>query len=206
MLDDVSAAAAFGSAQFDVSRDGTAVYRYGRTPGRTLLKWLDADGRTDLIRDEGTFYRFQFPRVSPDGKRVVVTVSDGTTQDLWIYDWQRGSRQKVTNGGINNYPLWTPDGQYIVFVVAGQPHWTRADGAEPPQPLMPDHPQQRFTSLFSPDGKRLLVWELNPGGGTVIQVVPIEASSGKLRADSRRSSAGPDPATLRRHSRLTAGG
>jgi serine/threonine-protein kinase len=163
VLDDVSAAVAFGSAQFDVSLDGTAVYRYGQTPGRRLLKWLSADGTTEPIRAEPAQYTY--PRVSPDGRRVVISVSEGAGQDLWVY----------------GFPVWSPDGQFIVFQSGGQVYWTRADNAQPPQVLIPQTRGQAFPSSFARDGK-LLVVELNPDSGSVLEVVPIEVTGGRLQA------------------------
>jgi serine/threonine-protein kinase len=180
VLEDVSAAVAFGSAQLDFSHTGAVLYRSVRTPGRTVVQWLSADGKTEPLWDETAFY--QSPRLSPEGSRLATAVSEGVSQHIWVYDWRRGSKTRLTDGqGINSYPIWTPDGQHIVFQSAGQLYWTRADGAHPPQPLAASE-RLRLPASLSPDGKRLLLAELNREGGSLIQTMTVESSSGQLRA------------------------
>ena len=109
-------------------------------------------------------------------------LTDGANADIWVYEWQRGSRTRLTGGsGVNAFPLWTPDGQYVVFQSDGRLVWTRADGAERPQPLS-DSEKQQFPTSFSPDGKRLLLYEHSSDGGSLIQTMSIENRSGQLRA------------------------
>jgi serine/threonine-protein kinase len=180
VLEDLSADTAFGSAQLAFSQNGTLLYRSGRTNGRAVLQWLQSDGKTESLWDEPAFY--QFPHPSPDGSRIVSVVSDGAGADIWVYDWRRGSKTRLSAGsGVNTYPVWSPDGQYVVFQATGQLFWARADGAERPQPLTKSA-RLRFPSSFTPDGKRLLFFEPDPGGGSLIQVLPIDSSAGQLRA------------------------
>ena len=121
-------------------------------------------------------------------------LTDGANADIWVYEWQRGSRTRLTGGsGVNTFPLWTPDGQYVVFQSDGRLVWTRADGAERPQPLS-DSEKQQFPTSFSPDGKRLLLYEHPSDGGSLIQTMSIENRSGQLRAG---------PVELFRRERLT---
>jgi eukaryotic-like serine/threonine-protein kinase len=181
VLEELSAAVAFGSAQLAFSRDGTVLYRGGQNTGRNVIQWLNGEGKTEPLWEEPAYY--QFPHVSPDGNRLVAARSEGVSQDIWVYDWQRGSKTRLTDGpGVNSYPIWTPDGQFIVFQSAGQLYWARADGAERPQPLTKYEKQQQFPASFTPDGKQLLFFEQNPGGGSRIQILPVDRSSGRLRA------------------------
>jgi serine/threonine-protein kinase len=59
--------------------------------------------------------------------------------------------------------------------------WTRADGAEQPQPLTKSTNLQ-FPTSFTSDGKRLLFYETNPGGGSRIHTMPVEDNSSGLQA------------------------
>ena len=131
VLDDVAYDNTRGTGQFDVSRTGTLVYRRasGGASAMTTVQWVDPTGRKEpLLAKLGTY---QFPRLSPDGKRVALTVSEGGRQDVWVYDPQRDAMTPSTfGGGYYGSPVWSPDSQYVVFSAAGNGIFqVRADGA-----------------------------------------------------------------------------
>jgi serine/threonine-protein kinase len=179
VLDQVSYSI-FGSAQFDFSQGGTVVYRRGGGNGLVTVQWLDGAGKTQpLLTKSGAYGR---PRVSPDGRRMALEVTDGSGSDVWSYDWQRDNLARLTFGSdvaVMN-PVWSPDGNYIVFSGKGGMFWTRSDGAGKPQPLLQTKTQQVPFS-FSPDGKRLAFDELKANGYDV-WTVPVESENANLRA------------------------
>jgi len=181
LIEDVSNDTGFGFSRFDTSASGMLLYRRGRTAGLRTIHWMDRTGRMDALEREPAVYLF--PRVSPDGSRLIWTTNQGGSTELWIYDWQRGSKTRLTDGkSVNTYPVWSPDGQYIVFSSPGGIFWTRADGAGKPQPLTASKALQHPTS-FMPDGKRLVFAELSPAGGLILTVA-VDGGSGQLRAGS----------------------
>src|SRR5207245_868530 len=106
----------------------------------------------------------------------------GSSTDLWVYDWQRGSKTLLTNGmDADGVPVWSPDGRFVVFQSAGGMFWTRADGAGKPQPLTRSNSLQ-LPSSFTPDGTRLVYSEMTPGFGDGIRTVQVESASGQLKA------------------------
>jgi eukaryotic-like serine/threonine-protein kinase len=192
VMEDISSSVAFGVAQMDFSKDGHVLYRSGRTTGRTIVQWLNADGKIEPLWAEPAFY--QLPQLSPDGNRLLLVLAGGANSDIWVYDPQRGTKTRVTTGtGVNSYPIWSPDGQYVVFQLGGQLHWVSADGAERPQPLIKTA-GPAFPASFMPDGRRFMFFELKPGGGSLIQTAPIVSESGRLKAGKpeffRESSSG----------------
>jgi Tol biopolymer transport system component len=62
------------------------------------------------------------PRLSPDERKIAVTV-DGANQQIWVYDFARGSFARLTSRWDNQVAQWSADGRRVVF------HSTR-DGAE----------------------------------------------------------------------------
>jgi hypothetical protein len=178
-LEEVSSNTTVGSAQFDFSVSGTLAYRSGRTEGLRTIQWVDAAGRTASLGLEPAIY--VYPRLSPDGSRLAYMVSQGGHTDLWIYDWLRGSKARLTTGVFTSFPVWSPDGRFVVFQTVGGIFWARADGAGQPQPLTQTKTLQYPTS-FTPDGSRLAFAEATSGAGGEIRTVPVESASGSLKA------------------------
>jgi len=129
---------------------------------------------------------YGYPRVAPDGARLAVTESQGVGGDLFVYDRYRGAKTRLTNQMSTAYPVWSPDGQFLVFNAAGGMFWTRSDGAGQPQPPTQSKRRQ-VPSSFTPDGTRLVFAEATSAGGAEIRVVPVESRSGQLRAGESQS-------------------
>jgi serine/threonine-protein kinase len=196
LVEEVSNDTNFGFSRLDVSSGGMLLYRKGRTEGLTTVHWMASTGGIEPLEIEPALYLF--PRISPDGSKLITIVNQGPSADLWIYDWQRGSKTRLTDGnGVYGNPAWSPDGRYVVFSSSGGMLWTRADGAGKPQPLTVSNAHQ-FPGSFTTDGRRLVFSELNPAGG-LIKTVLVDGGSRQLRADKpevflQTSSALPSPA------------
>jgi serine/threonine-protein kinase len=101
---------------FDVSNTGTLVYVPGPTTSSVLtdLALVDETSGTTLLKLPPRHY--EFPRVSPDGKRVAVEVDDTNAANVWIYDLSGvTSIRQLTFGGKNRYPIWSADGRSVAF-------------------------------------------------------------------------------------------
>jgi serine/threonine-protein kinase len=81
---------------------------------------------------------------------------------------------------VATHPVWSPDGQFIIFQSVGGMYWTRADGAGNPQ-LLTQSKTRQFPASFAPDGTRLVFSELIAGGRAEIRTVPVDSRSGQLR-------------------------
>jgi serine/threonine-protein kinase len=187
VVDGVTYAGLNNPAEFDVSRNGTLVYRTGSGAdlGMTTVQWLDRTGKREpLWTKAGAYSTLRF---SPDGTRFLVAIFEQGNRDIWIYDWQRGTMTRLTFGEETyETPLWSPDGRYIIFGSLNHGmFWTRADGSGQPQPFTKSTNTQMPWS-FAPDGKRLAYTELNPASNLAfnqIWTVPVEDDRGQLRAD-----------------------
>src|SRR5262249_1695353 len=156
VLDDVG----YGNANvglFDVSRTGTLIYRRVRVDAAPLplmtLQWIDSSGRKEPLGLKPAPYG-NTHRLAPDAKRSGVTIREGANEDIWIYDSQRDTVTRLTFGGVNVLPVWSPDGQYVVFATIRGIFQARADGATAPRALTGSKTAQVPWS-FTPDGKRL---------------------------------------------------
>jgi Tol biopolymer transport system component len=153
-----------GRAAFSVSASGALIYRSGpATGGSGRLTWFDRSGKALGTVAENGFYRY--PRVSPDGRHVVVTFSqDAVGMDLWQIDLARGVPTRTTfHPGDDFWPsVWSPDSQRVVFSSSRthkdvfdlyQQSATGAATAE----LLWQSGESKSPSGFSPDGRILLV-------------------------------------------------
>jgi serine/threonine-protein kinase len=141
---------------------------------RTIQSMDGAGKKEPLLAKPGTYLGF---RISSDGKRLALSEAG----DAWVYDLQRDAMTRLTLGGNNGTPVWSPDGRYVVFRDSGKGiSWTRADGAGQPQPLTQSKNAQ-IPFSFAPDGKRLAYFE-NSTGKNQIWTLPLEAQDGQLKA------------------------
>jgi Tol biopolymer transport system component len=159
------------AAQFSFSQSGTLAYLRGTSAQQDVsIEWLTSDGKFQPLRQTPAAY--YNPAFSPDGKRLAVDVHDGRRSDIWIYDWQRDTFTRLTLGGDGNTnPVWTPDGQRIVYTMRDKTdgsynlYWIKAGGAGDAQRLTRSKAFQRAGS-WSPDGKVLTIQQLDPGSPT----------------------------------------
>jgi Tol biopolymer transport system component len=183
ILNDVASEDLAGLGQFDVSGTGTLVYRRdtGRGSALNTLQWVDAKGGRESLRAAPTAYLG--PRVSPDGTRVALFTVGRQGTNVAIYDPQRDVTTRLTSTNQDNWPVWSPDGRHVVFRRNGVGLLqARADGARPPQVLVPANAGLASGS-FAPDGRRLAYTSLSMATRTQqIWTVPIEDRGGELYA------------------------
>jgi serine/threonine protein kinase len=173
-----------GFSQLGFSQSGSALYRGGSGTLARTLQWLDGAGEIKTLRAKPGNY--QFPRLSPDGGRLAVTIVDGSNTDIWVYDLQRDLATRLTTGpGIKEFPVWTPDGRSIIFEWQNGPtmgmYWAPADGAGKPEKLT-ESKYAQSPGNFTPDGKRLVYGELKERTGSDIRTLQVEDRSGQLYA------------------------
>jgi serine/threonine-protein kinase len=181
-VEGVTYAPGFGSAEFDVARNGTLVYRSDRegAAGLVTVQWLDRTGRAEpFVATPGDYL---YPSVSPDGSRVVF----GSGGSLVVYDHTRDTTQRLTGAEGYQYPLWTPDGRYIVFRGKEGVFWMRADGASESR-LLIQSTVSEYPWSFTADGSRLAIQELDVAHGSDYNVltVPVTEDAQGLRAGPR---------------------
>jgi len=121
-------------AAFAASGNGTFVYR--RSPASaSTLSILDRNGGflplPAALKVEG-----HNPRVSPDGRRLAVVISD----QVWVYDLGGRPPIRLTSEGVHYSPIWTPDGRNLVFEKNGSDRslfMAPADGSAEAGPIGP---------------------------------------------------------------------
>jgi DNA-binding winged helix-turn-helix (wHTH) protein/Tol biopolymer transport system component len=118
-----------------ISQAGDLVYVKGSWT--SYISYLDAQGHVTGGIPEGRNFVVTGPRVSPDGRKIVVEEYDPNAGrgDLWVYDIASGTRLRLTTGVNVMDPEWTPDGKRILYRVRPgdglnfEPWWAPADGS-----------------------------------------------------------------------------
>jgi len=157
-----SLAANTGTADFSVSDTGSLVYVPGpasTTAAQVGLALIDRKGVVEPLKLPSGPY--QFPRVSPDGKRVAFATDDGKEADVWTYELTgTSSMRRLTFGGKNRFPIWSADGARVAFQSDREGNlgifWQRADGGTAERLTKPDRGTSHVPESWSPKGERFL--------------------------------------------------
>jgi len=97
---------------FSVSSNGSLAYVMEPATnwtGRPV--WVSRDGREESARITDDVIAPQYPRLSPDGRRVALTVAG----DVWVYDLSGALPIRLTSGTRYSSPIWTADGRRLVM-------------------------------------------------------------------------------------------
>lgn len=164
------------TAGFSVSASGALAYEAGRRSSR--LVWLDRTGKElSRVADEGDVGDV---RLSPDGKRLAVSVLDRKTgtSDVWVYELERNVSNRLTFLPFNDdAPVWSPDSRRLAFRSDrhGPPDLYVIDAASPgseKELLALDGVQQ--SEDWSPDGRFVAYTESDRKTGDDIWLLPLE--------------------------------
>jgi len=165
-----------GTADYAVSRTGMLVFFQSGAQGGTVLTWRDRHGADvplpgQMPRNWGT------GTLSPDGHSVADAIQNEKGSDIWIVDLARGTPKRLTFGGVNDHPIWTPDGRAIVYggVVGGKAgiYKVLADGSST-QPQLLLTAAAALPTSFTPDGRTLLFTQAAATGKPSIMVFPLD--------------------------------
>jgi Tol biopolymer transport system component len=148
--------------EFSVARDGTMLYLPANPTGAegTVVR-VDRAGRATVL-DPDWHANISSVALSPDGRRLAVSIQFGGRSDLWVKQLDAGPLTRLTFTGTLNYrAAWRPDGRSLAFTTdrdSGLSHLysVRADGSGRPERLLPGDSNQVDESEWSHDGRWLL--------------------------------------------------
>ena len=106
-----------GLTNFAIASAGTLVYIPSGLLTATLggaLLWVDRQGVEQRLAEDWRGYRS--PRLSPDDQHLAVTImEDNLARDVWVFALGRGTLTRLTFGGQNQRPVWSVDGEQVIF-------------------------------------------------------------------------------------------
>jgi eukaryotic-like serine/threonine-protein kinase len=183
VVENILRAAPLGTAQYSISSSGSLAYVPGGPQAdQHRLVWVSRNGTEQPVAAAPIrTYALPAPRLSPDGARLAVNADS----QIWLHDMAREAFTRFTvEGDTNVYPLWTRDGQRIVFssftkgVEALNLFWRRADGGGAPERLTNSQDQQ-YPNSFSPNGQLLAFSQVSPNTSYDIWVLNLADRSAR---------------------------
>jgi Tol biopolymer transport system component len=146
------------------------------------LTLIDVDGGREVLGElPASVYA---PRLSPDGRRIAFETRDAAGADgarLWTADLRNiAARQPLplVVGPVNWTPMWSLDGQRLVFIVSGADrpdaiYWRPADGSGEAEHLI----DTRAGEGWYADGKQLRFLSLKPNNDYGISLLEVDSRS-----------------------------
>jgi eukaryotic-like serine/threonine-protein kinase len=159
-----------GNSAVFVSRGGALVSGVGAQ--RSQLVWIGRDGvRRPITREAREFAQ---PRLSPDGRRIAVIITDGSKNDVWILELATGTLSRLTTVETVTSVEWAPDGTRVIYSAGGGESrsaiWAQSvESASAPE-MLAQLPNISPLAVLSPDDRALLVQSIVENGWDVLSV------------------------------------
>ncbi|MEO6055393.1 MAG: protein kinase [Gemmatimonadales bacterium] len=164
LIDNVSTNPGTGLARASLSPSGTLFYQSGSQLSRVVV--AGASGVTRVLLEDRRDYGF--PRLSPDGRWLALTVGSADHRDIWVDELSSGTLTRLTTEGLTNErPEWSPDGRRVLYRSDRDGRtaiwWRPADLSASSTPLLSGDRLDLFEAVLSPDARHL-VYQLDTAG------------------------------------------
>jgi Tol biopolymer transport system component len=106
-----------GAADYALSQTGTLVYvpTVEEGAGGAALVWVDRNGVAAERALNDVVPNVRDPRLSPDGRRLLLTIESSGDSDLWLYDLGGRPPTPLALDGNNLSGVWSPDGTQVAY-------------------------------------------------------------------------------------------
>jgi serine/threonine-protein kinase len=117
VLESATVAVWGGAALFDVSDAGTLIYVPGSSTEQHVMRLVDRRGQE--LRQVGAPHNIRGAMLSPDGRKIAVTLREPSKNDIWILNSSDGSAERFTLEPVEEeMPVWSSDGTAIAYTGA----------------------------------------------------------------------------------------
>ncbi|MBI4471351.1 MAG: serine/threonine-protein kinase [Acidobacteria bacterium] len=177
----VAVADATHHSLFSVSESGVLVFDSKGPGGYTQLLWYDRAGRKlGTVASRSGERAYSNVNLSPDGTRLAVDGRDKQipNRDILIFDLARGGESRLTfDTATDASPVWSPDGNRLVFFSAREGPWNlyykAATGQDDDKPLLKSS-ENKITCDWSRDGRYILFRAWDPKTKWDLWALPVE--------------------------------
>ena len=150
-----------GVSDLSVSETGAVVYEAGSLGFSTSRILVLADARADATPLKVAPAPYLHPRVSPDGRTVAVSRTDGSMSDIWVYGLTGTTQiRRLTFDGGNRFPVWSADSKNVSYQSRREGDraiwWQPARGGSPVRLTRPGVGEEHVPESWSRDGRYLL--------------------------------------------------
>ncbi len=157
-----------GTIHLDAARDGTVAFLPASPDSRASILLVDRTGQAQPIFS-GTlpFRECSDPRLSPDGKRLVVSSAN---YQIWILDLATETPTLVSENGF--YPLWSTDGRTLFYGSTRNESYDLyriPSDLSRPESVFLDRKNNLRTAAVAPDGTLIFREEI-PGKGMDLEM------------------------------------
>jgi eukaryotic-like serine/threonine-protein kinase len=181
-----------GLTQFTVSASGVLVYLTEPPRVDRELVAVDRTGHvTPLPVAAGPYIH---PRLSPDGRQVVMWQEIGDAMDVVVVDLASNQLTAITHDGSSARPVWGPDGHRLAFdrPSTGSPANVVVMPLAPDAPAEPLLPADRVQNVeaWLPDGRAMIVSQIEPATGSDLHLVRVDTRQVRPLANAPGPDAG----------------
>ncbi len=167
LLTDVAVNNSTGIARIALSSNGHLIYEQGTGVSRVVR--VDSKGQHQPLFDDAR--EFAFPRLSPDGRSLAITIGSGGRRDIWIFDLtSRTSSRLTSEGTTNERPEWSPDGKRVLYRTDQSARasiwWRPVDRSAPATALLEGSRLDIFEAVIAPDNM-MLAFQLDTLGADI---------------------------------------
>ena len=185
---DVSFFTNVGGLQASVSAGRALVY--GRWVHEKKLVWVDRKGAE--LGTLGAVGDYGDLDISPDGRRVAVSMSDaarGQNLDVWVLDAARGQASRLTSDRTDEFrPRWLPDNRQVAYQsdhLGFYDLYRRSADGGPEETLLLDKHDKGIDDI-SADGRYALYASATDGPRGDLWALPLSGKADPIRLTQTR--------------------
>jgi Tol biopolymer transport system component len=162
-----------------VSGNGILLYwsRGSGTVGTNQIVWYDRSGKVlEMVTPLSDVWE---PSIAPNEKTIAFARFSGLNSDIWFRDLDHGVERRFTaEAGRNDTPIWSPEGNRIVFRSTRngpQTLYIRNTNGSGTDELLPTDNNPKFASQW-PTNNLMLYSERDPKTNIDLWVLPLDGN------------------------------